>query len=1057
LATKSAGRVSIRVLPDSSRFREDLKKSLERIEKTMKATIPAELAVTRESIRKLKEQLRELEVRIKVEPYVTQEQLHDLKDKLEDLDPNIRVDLDALNAQRRLAVLSRTRFVSLIVRVNKASVAAAMSTLAALSGARILNNVFEPLFNRIKELDKIAPKIGLISSGILGLGATLLTAVSNAAGLAGSIAALGQSAVLLPALFTAAGISIGVLVAVFKDMKTVLKDLGPSFTSLQDAMSAEFWAIAADPIRELVHTLMPSLREQLINTSQAFGVMTRELADALKKSLTADVLNRSFDNMNQAIAKASNGVAPLVRAFVTLGTFGTQYLPRLSTWLVDLANKFDRFIATAAKSGDLEKWAERGIEEFKALGRVIRETVRVFAALTRAAAQAGGASFDNLADGLKKLADLMNTANFQTTLSTIFAGAHTAMDGLIKGLGELGTGLASFAPTLAIVFSEVGKILEGVGRALKNLFSNPELQQGIQNFFSGFKTFIDTIGPGMAPLGRIIGVLATAMGNLLAQAGPLITDVLTLLAPLFEEIWTSIKPLIPDLIKLTETIIKELGPPLTTLVKEVLPPLIPIIADLIPVIADLVKAASPVLVDFFKKLGKALEEAGPFVNSFAGFAHDLATALNEFPLAMFQWFTGQGDNLDFFSTMFRIAIDHPEIVAFFTGLNTALGGFTEKIEAVANTVDAVNNFFLTIQKLAGALGLGALAVAIKVITDLLPGWETFWARFGAVVSLIMGGLPTPVKTGLATIQTGITVFQTTTGVGWSSFWGRFGPAVGVGMTLAGTQARLGTAGIAATIAGFIAANLPRWQGWLTGIQVLITTRMPILAGAVRGGIPGMVTAFAVMMSQSAADFTRGFNALIGLVPGFMARLGAGITIGSSIAISAITGMGQQMIANLFSFVGSFFEAGASLITSFVQGISSGTNPAISAAIAVVKAAMSVLPHSPAEKGPLSGQGWINLKKSGTAITKQFASGLTSDMSVVQNQMGRVVGAIQFGGAGASALSVQSAIGGATNDRRALVTIEGDYYGATPEKVAREFDTKLRRNQLASQIGKIGIG
>jgi hypothetical protein len=37
-----------------------------------------------------------------------------------------------------------------------------------------------------------------------------------------------------------------------------------------------------------------------------------------------------------------------------------------------------------------------------------------------------------------------------------------------------------------------------------------------------------------------------------------------------------------------------------------------------------------------------------------------------------------------------------------------------------------------------------------------------------------------------------------------------------------------------------------------------------------------------------------------------------------------------------------------------------------------------------------------------------------------------------------------------------VNIGGDYYGATPEKVADEFDKKLRRASLTAQLGKVGI-
>lgn len=1058
MATKSAGRVSIRVLPDSSRFREDLKLSLERIEKTMKATIPAHLEVTRESIRKLKEQLRDLEVRIKVEPYVTQEQLDNLKRKIEETDPNLRVDLDALNAQRRLAFISRDRTVSLFVKVNQASAAAALSTLAALSGTRLVGNVFDSFFRGLKDLDKNIPKIGLIASGIAGISAVAFAGISNVLGLGLAIAQLGQAAVLLPALFVGAGISIGVLIAAFKDMKKVLADLGPGFKRLQDTISARFWRQAEQPIRHLVNTLMPQLSKSLAGVAQSWGKLFGNLAREIERNVTPAELSKMMGNLSRAIDIASNAMKPLVRAFNTLGSFGSQYLPRLGQFIVDLSTKFDNFIQRAAKDGSLERWAETGIQAFKDLGKVLFETGRVFGALARAATTAGGAGFAELASGLKKLADLMNTSNFQTTFATIFAGAHKAMDGLIDGLGELGTGLVSFAPTLATVFSEVGLILEGVGRALGRLFANPALQAGIQNFFSGFKSFIDQLAPAMDPLGRIIGVLATAMGSLAAQAAPLITGVLNLLAPMFEEIWKAIQPLIPDLINLASIVLKELGPPLLTLVKEVLPPLIPIIADLIPLIADLVKAASPVLVDFFKKLGKALEEAGPFINSFAGFAHDLAKALNEFPLALFQWFTSQDGKLDFFETMFRIAIDHPEIVGFFTGLNTALGGFTGKIQAIVDTAEGVGTFFDTIVKLAGVLGLGALATAINGITALLPGWQIFWAGMSTAIAAFQtsGGLV--LTTALELLKSKFPIFFNSTNPIWTNFWSGLAPIVTTYLANSRTAAGGGLAGISIQFGLFIAQNAPKFPAFFGLVQTAFRVGMSGMGLAVALGIPGIVQNFITMNARNLAEVTRGFNAIVGIAGVLLARFTAAVQIGVATAVQVVTGMPSQMTLGLFNAVGDFFSAGASLIGAFVQGITSGVNPAVTAAIAVINAVKAVLPHSPAEKGPLSGQGWINLKKSGTAITKQFARGLNSDLSAVQRASSDVVSAVQFNRSSASTTSVRSATGvGSIGGDRALVHIDGDYYGATPEEVANEFDKKLRRSSLASQIGKVGIG
>lgn len=1056
MPTKSAGRVSIRVLPDSSRFREDLKLSLERIEKTMKATIPAHLEVTRESIRRLKEQLREMQVRIKVEPYITQEQIRNIKEELEEIDPRINLDLNALNAQRRLAFISRDRSVSLFVRVNQASLAAAASTLAALSGTRLVGNLFDNFFKNLAELDKKAPKIGLIVTGLTSLIGIAGAGISNIAGLAGSLAQLGQASIFLPGYFIGAGIAIGVAVAALKDMKTVLKDLGPGFKALQDNISRAFWEQAEQPIRDLVSALLPSLNVQLANTAQALGSMFGDLSNAIRENVTPEYLDTVFDRMNRGLNRSRRGIAPFIHALTTLGSFGSEYFERTGEAVAKLAERFDNFITKAHKSGELKEWADEGIQAFKDLGRVLFNTGRVFAALNRAAQSAGGSTFATLADGLGRLADVMNRPEFQTTFATIFAGAHKAMDGLIDGLGELGHGLSSMAPTMAVAFSETGLILEGIGRALRRLFENPTLQTGIQNFFSGFKSFVDQLAPAMDPLGRIIGTLATAMGSLLAQAAPLITEVLNVLAPLFEEIWKAVQPLIPDLVSLTTTVIKELSPAFMTLAREVLPELIPIIADLIPVVAELVKAAAPVLVEFFKNLGDALEVAGPYISAAATWFADLAEALNDFPLAMFQFFAG-ADKLDFFRTMFGIAIDHPEIPAFFNTLNTALGGLFDKIGAAATAIENMNAFAEVVQRLLGAAGITVLTTAITTFMQLGPLWDTFWAGLTSAVNLFIALLPEPVRTALANASLAFTLFQTQRKIAWDNFWASLPQPVRTYLAVANTSVGGGMAGIATTLAIHFSIQQRSWS--IHWASVALSALLGIRAVSTNVGItlPGILTRLAGFFVSATGSWNAGWAVLSSLVTIWFGRIKANVDIGAAIAITAVKSMAGSMVLALYNMVGEFFSAGSSLITSFVQGIASGQNLAVAAAMAVVKAALDVLPRSPAKKGPLSGIGWTNLRKSGTAVTRQWASGIDYDMKPVQTATGNVVSAAAFKHGGLSTASVRSAGGSVeSTNARALVNIEGDYYGATPEKVANEFDKKIRRTNLATQIGKIGI-
>jgi len=1053
LPTKSAGRVSIRVLPDSSRFREDLKLSLERIEKTMKAEIPAILSVTRESIRRLKEQIRDLEARIKVEPYVTEEQLRELKQKIQDVDPHIDANLDAANAQRRLAFISRDREVTLFVRVSRASVAAAASTLAALSGTRMLGNFLEPFLNVIKNIDKNAPRIGLMATGITTLSSSVLALISNLGGLAGSFANLGKLSVLGPALFTATGISIGVLIAAFKDMKKVLKDLKPSFKQLQDTISAKFWAQAAQPIRNLVNTLMPQLKRSLGDVAASWGKLFGKMASEIQRNVTPKELAFMMGNLSRAIDIASNAMKPLIHAFNTLGKFGSNYLPRLSNFIVDMSKKFDAFITKADKSGELTAWAEDGITAMKDLGKVIYQAGRVFSALNQAAARAGGSTFSELAGGLEKLSNLMRTEGFQKGFETIFAGAHLLMDGLLDGIKRLGPGLSVFAVTFNTVASLMGKTLGALGDNLSALFADPTLNQGLKDFFSGFLSFISELKPAMKPLGEIIGTLGTALGSLLAQAAPLISSALSLLAPLFKDIWKELQPLIPDLVDLADTFIKELGPPLVALVKEVLPPLIPIIAALAPLVAALVKAASPVLVVFFQQLGDTLRTAGPAIRDAATWLTDLVTAMNGFPKAFAQ--LSFGDKEGGLMTIMKLAIDHPEIPAFFNILSGALGGMAEKFQALGTVLGII-------QTLANpATGIPAIATGVYIFVSaanalfgISEKWNGFWTGVQSIVTTVTQAMPPQLTGALFFMTTAFNLFITIKGQ-WDGFWGGLSAPVSIALSIVTGNLRGGLAGMVAAVVGWIFGTTARWNTFWQTFTMRVVTGMASAGTNLAGGFPRMIMSALIGMMQIGQAFSRGWDAIARWVPVAFAQIAGGIGPGVAIMLGQIFPIPGQIASALLAGIGTLAGAGRALIGGFAQGISDGVGAAVAAATFVAAQVAKVFPHSPAEIGPFSGKGWTLY--SGRATIEGFALGMKQRTGMLQSQALATMSAAQLNGGTFSQRSAPSVgmYSQATRDR-ALIEIQGDYYGATPEKVANEFDKKLRRAGLVAQLGKVGV-
>lgn len=126
---------------------------------------------------------------------------------------------------------------------------------------------------------------------------------------------------------------------------------------------------------------------------------------------------------------------------------------------------------------------------------------------------------------------------------------------------------------------------------------------------------------------------------------------------------------------------------------------------------------------------------------------------------------------------------------------------------------------------------------------------------------------------------------------------------------------------------------------------------------------------------------------------------AGVKLGSTFAESTgsqgnknkASGAGQQVAqAAVGGMNVDASGSGVAIAVSFAAGLagSIAINAAANAASNLVAAVKARLPHSPAKKGPFSGEGWRKVKTSGIAIAKEFASGLgsTASMNAVSESM-----------------------------------------------------------------------
>lgn len=537
------------------------------------------------------------------------------------------------------------------------------SHLKGIAGANVLTDIVRDSLHFAQNIDRVALGMGRTALKAGSLTSLIGVAVAGMVTVGSDLAALGNIGILAPGFLAAAGIQMGVLVAAFKDMKTVLKDLGPQFSALQDSISAKFWKQAEQPVRNLVESLMPTLNTQLGNTATALGTMFAALTDGFTKNATPARVEGMFKKMNAAIKTASKAMAPLTSAFVTLGEHASDYFGRFADWIVDLSTRFDKFITAAAKDGRLKKWTDAAIEGFKDAGRSIGAIVEIFAGINAAATKAGIGGLASFRKGLEEIADFANSDRVQRTLTTMFEGMKGGIDNMAAGFRDLGPALESAMPSIKASLQNIGTAVGGIATLFAGVLSSPVVQQGLEDFTGSLAAAIDKLKPAIGPFSDSLGHMLTILGQIGENVAEIVTVFTVELAPVVDLIGDQFMRLADPLTESITKAVKIAGPLLQGLNQSVIAPLVTAIRDgLLPAIDRFVAEAAPFLKGVAEAVGPVFEtlvgETLPEVLRFAqtlfkplGALFDLMTpAIRDIVAGIATSFTTLADAMEDFNT-----------------------------------------------------------------------------------------------------------------------------------------------------------------------------------------------------------------------------------------------------------------------------------------------------------------------------------------------------------------------------------------------------------------------
>ena len=594
-----------------------LEKATQRKIKEQIAKLDAKLKAGAElddaSKKKLQAELKKLGGDIEAHAHLSEASRRKLKHELSKLDgkATVNADLDDGKARFDLARLTKKpRYIDIHVRLAKASLAKVATELKALAGGNIFGNLKNSLNDIFTNLDTFSVKMAGAGTAILGLTSIAGAGLGTVAQFGVSIAHTLPALLAMPGILGAAAAGIGIFAVAMKDASTVLEDLGPRFTALQETISTNFWGEAADAVRAFANNALDALTPSIENVAAEMGMMTAAVADAATEHIPG--FQASLGYLAEAMNIGGEGAGAFTDALLTLGETGAKYLPSIAEWANGVAYSFQNWVQAKTESGEMDKAIQSAAKTFGTLKNIVFDLAGILGGVFSAMAS-GSTPLSAIADGLDRANAAVNGPLWQGTLSSIFSAMGTAASYAFQGVGSLGQAFVSLAPTLSTILPLVGQIIETGLNGISLALQNPAFQGGLESFFQNVLIAVQALAPAMPALGEAFGALATVGGELLAAVAPLIAQLVEQLAPVMTQLAELLAPIIEQLGAALMPVIQALGPVLSALFAVLGPLINDLLAAIVPAIGPIVSALSAALIPAFQLVGTTVKALMPIV------------------------------------------------------------------------------------------------------------------------------------------------------------------------------------------------------------------------------------------------------------------------------------------------------------------------------------------------------------------------------------------------------------------------------------------------------------
>jgi len=679
----------------------------------------------------------------------------------------------------------------------------------------------------------------------------------------------GTIGAVAPLLF---GLSFG-LGAVVVGSKNVVKAFGAIASEWQAAADAgRAMNLESEEMQAALKKLGPAAKDTVI----AFGGLLDQL-DTIQKT----VQEALFAGMGDVLRDLAKNVIPDVGAALVIAagqanTFGKDLAAALKT--IDFSGLVGGLTPAMASLSDAIATVVQTIQPFilaaTPAATRLAEMLKLSAESLLRMVQAGqesGALNSFLQNGLTALSqwwDLLK--NIGSTLFTIFEAGASGGTGMVSRLSEI---VGQFNAWLNTTEGQAA-LLNFFETGREILSSLTPLLKGAVGFFQNLVS-PDAIS-AVASLAKNLGEFLPVLGQLVNISGQV--SIIQLLAQLLNQVGQAIQPLIEPLTTIARIIGDSLSrallelQPLLNAAGRLLGRLFDAIAPLMPIIGDLFVRGVELLADAFAQLEPVLQ---PVVDALG---KELASAL-------------------------------PQVAATFNELFAAMAPLVPLfIDLAMEALPAL----LPLLPLFLQSGLRLVTLGAELLTAFAPLIELF-LKVATAYTSVMAPVWEAFTKALVFVITAVTGFVNTV-IGW--FKTLFNVLVGNSIIPDLINAIVSWF---TRLPGMVMSAIVGMLGQLVGFFVDVGVSV---VSTVAGFIVEIVSTFASLPGQAVGALASLGSSLLGVITSAMASMLSGVTSGIATLVGAFLGLGGKIVSAVSGSLGQMFDLGQTIVEQIISGIGS---------------------------------------------------------------------------------------------------------------------------------------